>query len=67
MGATDVVVELLSPSTAQVDRQAMLAERDLLMRRITAERDPGNALAEKIFGAELANQLIRSLWSKEYE
>lgn len=49
------------------DRQAKLAERDLLMRRITAERDPGNALAEKIFGAELAAQLIRALWSKEHE
>lgn len=48
------------------DRQTILAERDLLMRRITAERDPGNALAVKIFGAELADQLIRSLWSKEH-
>lgn len=48
-----------------VDRQPLLAERDLQMRRIVAERDPGNAVAAKIFGAELANQLIRSLWSKE--
>jgi Red chlorophyll catabolite reductase (RCC reductase) len=48
-----------------VERQTILAERDLRMRRITAERDPGNALAEKIFGVELANQLIRALWSKE--
>lgn len=50
-----------------VDRQSILAERDLQMRRITAERDPGNALAAKIFGAELADRLVRSLWSKEYE
>lgn len=50
-----------------VDRQTLLAERDLRMRQITAERDPGNALAVKIFGAELADQLIRSLWSKDHE
>lgn len=49
------------------DRRPALAERDLRMRRVTAERDPGNALAAKIFGEELANQLIRSLWSKEHE
>ncbi|NJL35461.1 MAG: red chlorophyll catabolite reductase [Leptolyngbyaceae cyanobacterium SM1_4_3] len=49
------------------DRRPALAERDLRMRRMTAERDPGNALAAKIFGEELANQLIRSLWSKEHE
>lgn len=50
-----------------VDRQTVLAERDLRMRRITAERDPGNALAVKIFGTELADRLVRSLWSKEHE
>lgn len=49
------------------DRRPALAERDLRMRRVTAERDPGNALAAKIFGEKLANQLIRSLWSKEHE
>ncbi|NJN89042.1 MAG: red chlorophyll catabolite reductase [Leptolyngbyaceae cyanobacterium SL_5_14] len=49
------------------DRRPALAERDLRMRRMTAERDPGNALAAKIFGEELTNQLIRSLWSKEHE
>lgn len=47
------------------DTQAVLAERDLRMRRISAERDPGNAVAAKIFGAEFTNQLVRSLWSKE--
>lgn len=49
-----------------IERQSVLAERDLLMRRIVAERDPGNALATQIFGAELAEQLIRALWSKDY-
>lgn len=50
-----------------LDRQAPLAERDLQLRRTIAERDPGNAVAVKIFGAELAERLIRSLWSKEAE
>lgn len=46
--------------------QAKLAERDLQMRRTVAERDPGNAMAAKLFGTDLANQLIRALWSKEH-
>lgn len=48
-----------------LDRQAQLAVRDLQMRRMSAERDPGNALAAKLFGPDLANQLVRSLWDKE--
>jgi hypothetical protein len=48
------------------ETQAALAERDLRMRRIIAERDPGNAAVTKILGAEFANQLVRSLWDKEY-
>ncbi|MBW4491360.1 MAG: hypothetical protein KME12_26730 [Trichocoleus desertorum ATA4-8-CV12] len=50
-----------------IDRQPLLVERDLLMRRTIAERDPDNALAEKLFGSELTDQLIRALWSKEHE
>jgi hypothetical protein len=49
-----------------IDRQAALAERDLLMRRTIAERDPDHALAVKLFGAELTDQLIRALWSKDH-
>jgi len=48
-----------------VDRQPALAERDLLMRRTIAERDPDNAVAAKLFGTALTDQLIRALWSKE--
>ncbi|MBE9167590.1 red chlorophyll catabolite reductase [Pleurocapsales cyanobacterium LEGE 06147] len=48
-----------------IDARAALAERDLRMRRISAERDPGNAMATKIFGAELSAQLVRALWSLE--
>ena len=47
------------------DAQAGLAERDLMMRRISAERDPGNAVAAKIFGVELADRLVQALWSPE--
>ncbi|MGJ3246792.1 MAG: red chlorophyll catabolite reductase [Elainellaceae cyanobacterium] len=47
------------------DMRASLAERDLSMRRISAERDPGNAMAAKIFGTEFANQLVQSLWNRE--
>jgi hypothetical protein len=42
--------------------QPSLAERDLLIRRTVAERDPDNAIAVKLFGADLTNQLIRGLW-----
>lgn len=56
-------VDRATPISADV--QAVLAERDLRIRRISAERDPGNATAAKIFGAEFADQLVRSLWSKE--
>jgi hypothetical protein len=43
------------------DEQATLANRDACMRRISAERDPGNAMAIQIFGEEMADQLVRSL------
>ncbi|HEY9649077.1 MAG TPA: hypothetical protein V6C95_00330 [Coleofasciculaceae cyanobacterium] len=39
-----------------------LAERDLFLRRSSSERDPGNAMAAQMFGTELTNKLIRSLW-----
>ncbi|MBW4633870.1 MAG: red chlorophyll catabolite reductase [Iphinoe sp. HA4291-MV1] len=48
------------------DAQAALAERDLRMRRISAERDPGNAVAAKIFGAQHVDQIVRTLWDREF-
>ena len=42
--------------------QAALAERDLLLRRTMAERDPGNRLALQMFGPELTDILVRALW-----
>ena len=45
------------------EEQAALAERDLLLRRTIAERDPGNLLAVQMFGPELTDRLVRALWS----
>jgi hypothetical protein len=50
--------------TVPVETQAALAQRDLRLRQISAERDPGNAVAAKIFGAKLADKLVRSLWNR---
>ena len=47
--------------TPDGDRPA-LAERDLTMRRNVAERDPANSLAERFYGPELTERLIRALW-----
>lgn len=44
------------------EKQAELALRDAQMRRISAERDPGNSMAKLLLGEELANQLVRALW-----
>ncbi|PSM45590.1 red chlorophyll catabolite reductase [Chroococcidiopsis sp. CCALA 051] len=48
-----------------VEDRAALAQRDLRLRQISAERDPDNAIAAKIFGAELTEKLVRSLWNRE--
>lgn len=42
--------------------QAALAERDLLIRRTIAERDPANILGERMFGKPLTDRLVRALW-----
>ena len=39
-----------------------LAERDLLIRRTIAERDPANVVVEKLFGKDLGQRLVRQLW-----
>jgi hypothetical protein len=53
-------LDAATPTTPE-ERPA-LAERDLLIRKNIAERDPANQLAERFYGKELTNQLIRSLW-----
>lgn len=44
------------------DARAALANRDLFVRRTSAERDPGNAMAVRLFGAEMTDTLVRGLW-----
>lgn len=43
------------------DRSA-LAARDLFLRRSIADRDPANAMGDRLFGPELTNRLVRALW-----
>ncbi len=42
--------------------RAVLFERDLIVRRAMAERDPDNQIAVRLFGAEMTEALIRALW-----
>jgi hypothetical protein len=44
------------------DAREALAARDLVLRRSSAERDPGNKFAAQMFGSELTDKLVRSLW-----
>ncbi|MBD2345646.1 red chlorophyll catabolite reductase [Anabaena subtropica] len=39
-----------------------LAERDLIVRRAIAERDPDNKIAVRLFGEQMTDKLVRSLW-----
>ncbi len=45
-------------------KQAELAARDLRVRRAISERDPANIMGEKIFGKELTNRLVGTLWGQ---
>jgi len=49
---------------AEANRSA-LAERDRHMRRLSAERDSGNAAIAKILGEDFTHQLVRALWEAE--
>lgn len=42
--------------------QKALFERDLFIRRSSAERDPGNKMAAQMLGNELTNKLVKALW-----
>lgn len=48
-----------------VEERAALAERDLAVRRNTAELDPANQLAERFFGQELTARLVATLWGRD--
>ena len=45
-----------------VMEQASLAERDLLIRKAIVERDPANVMGERLFGKELTERLVGTLW-----
>ncbi len=40
----------------------VLAARDLYMRQTICERDPANAIADRLFGKEYADKLVQTLW-----
>lgn len=42
--------------------RAALSERDLIVLRAIAERDPDNQIGVRLFGAELTDKLVRALW-----
>ncbi|MBN3899079.1 MAG: red chlorophyll catabolite reductase [Nostoc sp. NOS(2021)] len=44
------------------DARDALAARDLWLRRSSAERDADNQIAVRLFGSELTDRLVRSLW-----
>ncbi len=46
---------------AAAERPA-LAERDLFIRRTIAERDPANAIGDRLFGPAFSSRLVRALW-----
>ncbi len=52
-------------SPTPLDDRAALARRDLEMRRNIAVRDPANTLAERFYGPELTERLVRSLWGAD--
>jgi hypothetical protein len=43
-------------------KRAALAKRDELIRKQICESDPANIVAEKIFGKELCDRLVSTLW-----
>lgn len=50
--------------TAAEDRAAQ-AERDLQIRRCITEGDPANIVVENLFGKELADRLVATLWGRD--
>ena len=47
------------------EQQAAQAARDLMIRETICERDPANIVAVNLFGEELANRLVRSLYGAD--
>lgn len=47
-----------------MQEQEKLSERDLHQRKSIAVRDPANVIADKMFGKEMANRLVGTLWGE---
>lgn len=43
-------------------QRSALAARDLYMRQTICERDPANAIADRLFGKAMADELVKTLW-----
>ena len=54
------LVDAAEPVSAE--KRAHLYERDLHMRRAIADRDPANAMGDRLFGEEMTERLVRGLW-----
>ena len=44
------------------EKRAALAARDLKIRSTICNRDPANAIAVRLFGQEMADDLVKTLW-----
>ena len=56
------LVNVEKSSILPASARSAQAARDELLRREIAERDPMNALVERMYGRELTTQLIAALW-----
>jgi hypothetical protein len=50
-----------APPTPDADRP-VLSQRDQIVRRAIAERDPDNQIAVRLFGSDMTEKLVRALW-----
>ena len=59
----DMWLKWVDEATAvPLELRPALAQRDLLIRRTVAEVDPANIVGEKLFGKELCQRLVTTLW-----
>jgi hypothetical protein len=56
LGFVDAAVPL------PMEQRGALAQRDVFLRRTICERDPANSLAARLFGDELTDRLVATLW-----
>lgn len=62
----DAWLEMVNAATPVSDEErAILAERDLFIRRTITERDPANIVVDKLFTADLGRRLVRQLWGAD--